>query len=138
MKEIRERVNELIGLCEIRLKKVETERNDLNGLRHQLEQQKKEQAEKQAWIAEEHQKWRARKIIAETIEHANAILKESSEMKESLARRQADFEIARRGLERDRVIFENEIRTLRRNLDKERKNMKKELLKEIGKNKAVN
>ena len=141
MEKILTKLNELVRVCENREKTTDVERNDLQGVRRTLDNQAKEQDERESFLKEQDAIWKQRKQIAQTIEHANEILKKSSEKSQKL-------EDDRRLLDQEKKAYANKMRGEhdeidrlkkkisddRKALDREKKTYKDQVMKAITKN----
>ena len=84
MQEILKKLNELIGICETRIKKCDAEKGELAALRSNLENQKSQQKARQDEIDADNAALNKRKAIAKTLDEAQAIFKENNNEKKRL------------------------------------------------------
>lgn len=115
MEKILEKLTETLRICEIRVRKITAERSELASLRNNLTKQKEEQAEQAEYLKDENEKLRKKNLIADTIHHANQILKEASEKGQGLA-------TEREALEREKKVHADRVKN--ENIDIERRKKK--------------
>lgn len=84
MQEILTKLNEVVGICETRVKKVEATQAELTTLRANLNSQKAQQEEKEKDIQAQNETLDKRKLIAKSLDEAKAILKENTDEKKRL------------------------------------------------------
>lgn len=84
MQEILNKLNELVGICETRVRKVETERSELFALRGTLNAQKESQADQAKDIKNQNKELDQRKLLVKTVDEALAIFKATMEEKKRL------------------------------------------------------
>ncbi len=140
MKQIIDKLTELTGICEIRIKKVDSERSELASLRLNLNEQKEEQAERTEYLKDENEKLNRKKLIADTIHHANQILKEASEKVQSIKNdREAldrECKVHNERMSREKREFDrkkDKADKERKSLSVEKERYKTEVLNEIAK-----
>lgn len=93
MQEILKKLNELIGVCEARVKKVEHERSELASLRGNLNAQKDTQESREKDVQAQEAALAKKKLIIKTIDEARQMLMESSEEKKQLKVKRDELEI---------------------------------------------
>lgn len=93
MQEILKKLNELIGVCESRVKKVEQERTELAALRGNLNAQKDTQESREKDVQSQEAALAKKKLIVKTIEEARQMFQESSEEKKQLKVKRDELEI---------------------------------------------
>jgi len=130
MKEIIEKMNELIGVCESRVKGLKTESQELSVLRMNLKRQKEEQDEEQKRIDRENEVLSKKKIIASTLAEAQEIKKENSAESHRLKGQREHFELEKKGLLRDVQLEKYQLGQGQKELAKKEKNYKKEILRQ--------
>lgn len=145
MKEILEKLNNLVGVCETRIKKADSERSELASLRLNLNTQKEEQADTEEYLKEENAKLDKRNLIASTIAEAEVLKKKASEKSASL---DADREALEKKIkvQEDRIRNENADLERRKEklakdvkiLNQEKETYKDKMIREITKNIAKN
>ena len=93
MKEILSSLAQLIGICEIRVKKVEQEKAELAGLRATLNAQKSDQDDREKDIKKQEDEIAKKKNILKTMEQAQEIFKENGNEKKRLRIQADDLEV---------------------------------------------
>lgn len=77
MQEILKKLNELIGVCEARVKKIESERSELAALRVNLNAQKESQDSREKDVQAQETSLAKKKLIVKTIEEARQMVSDA-------------------------------------------------------------
>jgi len=144
MKEILEKLYNLIGICESRIKQNISEKSELASLRLNLTTQKEEQSEMGEYLKGENETLDRKKLICSTLAEAYAIKKKASEMANSIKSEKETLEkdqkshnskVANdnRETERQREKAAKE----RKGLESDKKTYKTEILAEIAKEQKI-
>lgn len=115
MEKILELLNEVVRVCDVRVRKVDAERAQLASLRGNLNQQKTAQEEERLHLKDENEKLKRKNLIADTLAHAEQILKEASGKSQGM-------KIDRDALERDKRVQADRVKN--ENIDIERRKKK--------------
>lgn len=132
MKEILEKLQELVGQCEARLKRFDQQDAELRGRRATLDEQKRRQGITEKVQADERKKLDEMKSIAKTIGEAEEIKRQASIDRDNLNTQKEHFEIEKKGFRKDVMLEKHEIRRGWKELEKEKKRYKKDVLKAIA------
>lgn len=92
MQEILKKLNEIIGVCETRVKKTEATQAELATLRLNLNRQKEEQEAEDKRLKTENAELDKRKLLVKTIEEARALLRDNLEEKKRLKAQSDELE----------------------------------------------
>lgn len=140
MQKIIKKLEEVVGLCEARLKKVEQDRNELAALRITLEQERKDLDGREKDIDAREAKLKDSELIGKTIQEANQILADASQRSKNVRIEEDALEASRQ--EHAKTIAEDkaEIERLKEKvakqsaeIDAKAKTYKQEVMAEIVK-----
>lgn len=144
MQEILKKLNEVIGICETRVKKVEATQSELSTLRADLNSQKAQQEAKEKDIQSQSETLDKRKLIAKSLDEARMILKENTDEKKHLKAQSDELEKQKAEHVKKMADDKSDIQrqkdkcaAMNAETEKKAKNYRVEVMEEILKNSAA-
>ena len=141
MQTILTKLNELVGICESRVSKLDQEKAELAGKRATLESQRKSQETEQESIKAQNEALDKRKLLVKTIDEAKASLKANAEESKRLKVQSDEFDKKKSDHEKkmaeDRAYIEDQKKkcaAMNAETERKAKEYKKEVMAEILKN----
>lgn len=144
MLEILSRLNELVGVCEARVKKAEATQTELAALRANLNSQKEQQEAKEKDIQSQNETLDKRKLIVKSLDEARVILKENTDEKKRLKAQADELEKQKADHAKKMADDKSDIQrqkdkcaAMNAETEKKAKNYRVEVMEEILKNSAA-
>jgi len=133
MQDLIEKLKELIGQCEARIRKCDQDDATNSATRATLEAQKKEQETTARNQAQENERIKKLKLVTKVLAEAEEIKRQASLDLENLNSRKEHFEIEKKGFKNDIRVKEQELQAAWKKLEKKGKTLEKDILAAIAK-----
>src|SRR3990167_6406386 len=137
MEKILKQLTDIVRECETKRLSMEKEQAELNSLRQNLDHQKAEQAEKQKDLDRQSERIKKLNLVTSVLEEAEDIRRRNSETESNLKAREENIKFLQKNFDKTSSLSEADLRRRKREVEREMKTFKKQVLRDIGRTKPL-
>lgn len=137
MEEILKKLTDIVRECEQKRLSMEKEQAELNALRNNLEEQKQKQEDKQKDLDRQSERIKKLNLVTSVLEEAEEIKRRNSETESNLKAREENIKFLQKNFDKTSSLSEADLRRRKREVEREMKTFKKQVLRDIGRTKPL-